>query len=33
MSARIGMDAHSGPEGPAFWAELLPLRLTSRTTN
>lgn len=31
MSARIGVDNHPGPEGAAFWAELLPLRLTSRT--
>lgn len=33
LSARIGVDNHPGPEGAAFWAELLPLRLTSRTAD
>jgi hypothetical protein len=33
MSARVGVDGHGGPEGPVLWAELLPLRLASRTSD
>lgn len=33
LSARIGVDSRQDPQGPTFWAELLPLRLSNRDGN